>query len=113
MDVRCKELEAELEAERQARARSERSKNDSQYESDELQERLDQHAAATQAQMEANKKKDAEVAKLRREIDQLKLTFEAQATALKSEFRKHDLTPIINGIFRERRSRFDGIARAN
>jgi myosin heavy chain 6/7 len=86
MDARCKEIEAELEAERQARSRSERSKNDSQYEADELQDRLDQHAQATQAQLEANKKKDAEVAKFRREIDQLKLTFDAQVTALKSEF---------------------------
>jgi len=51
-----------------------------------LQERLDQHTMATQAQAEANKKKDAELAKLRREIDQLKLNFDSQATALKSGF---------------------------
>lgn len=86
LDARCKELESELENERQARARSERSRNDSQYEADELQERLDQHTLATQAQTELNKKKDAELAKLRREIDQLKLNFDSQSSTLKSKF---------------------------
>ncbi|KAL3095868.1 hypothetical protein niasHS_005627 [Heterodera schachtii] len=99
MDARCKEMEAELEAERQARARSERGRGEIQYEADELQERLEQQAQATQSQIEANKKKDAEVAKLRREIDQLKLTFESQATALKS-----------NKLGKKRMDKSEGIA---
>lgn len=48
---RLKELEADLESERQARARSERSKNELQYEVDELQEQIEQHNFGTTTQV--------------------------------------------------------------
>ena len=74
-----------MENERQARARSDRSKTELQQEIDDLSDQLGQQGGATVSQMEMNKKKDNELAKLRREIEQLNMNFESQSTALKKK----------------------------
>ncbi len=54
-------MEEELEAERQGRAKAERQRQDLAHEYDELTERLDESCVATAAQMELNKKREAEI----------------------------------------------------
>merc|ERR1712158_287702 len=61
---RVEAMEEELEAERQARAKAERQRSDLAREIDSLGERLDEASGATTAQVELNKKRDAEVNKL-------------------------------------------------
>merc|ERR1712141_251535 len=63
---RVEELEEELEAERQARAKAERQRSDLARELDELGDRLNEAGGATNAQVELNKKREAEVAKFRK-----------------------------------------------
>ncbi len=59
--ARVEEMEEELEAERQGRAKAERQRQDLAHEYDELTERLDESCVATAAQMELNKKREAEI----------------------------------------------------
>lgn len=78
LQARIQELEEELEAERQSRAKvrrifplrnsghfsifqAEKARNEMQLELEELGDRLDEAGGATQAQMELNKKREAEV----------------------------------------------------
>merc|ERR1711860_201223 len=68
---RVEELEEELEAERQARAKAERQRSDLARELEELGERLNDAGGATSAQMELNKKRDAEVGKMRKDIEEI------------------------------------------
>merc|ERR1719337_569501 len=63
-------MEEELEAERQARAKAERQRSDLAREIDQLGERLDEASGATTAQVELNKKREAEVAKLRKDVEE-------------------------------------------
>merc|ERR1711963_492493 len=58
---RVEELEEELEAERQARAKAERQRSDLARELESLGERLNEAGGATHAQVELNKKREAEV----------------------------------------------------
>lgn len=63
------ELEEDLEHERQSRNKADRTKADLQRELDELTERLDEQGGATAAQLELNKKREAEMAKLKRDLE--------------------------------------------
>ena len=54
-------MEEELEAERQCRGKAERQRSDLAREMEELAERIEEAGGATQAQMELNKKREAEV----------------------------------------------------
>merc|ERR1712060_605189 len=58
---RVEEMEEELEAERQARAKAERQRSDLARELESLGERLTEAGGATVAQIELNKKREAEV----------------------------------------------------
>merc|ERR1712136_738058 len=62
--ARVEEYEEELEAERQARAKAERQRSDLAKELDQLGDRLGEASGATSAQLELNKKREAEVGKL-------------------------------------------------
>merc|ERR1711872_973264 len=66
--ARVEEYEEELEAERQARAKAERQRSDLAKELDQLGDRLGEASGATSAQLELNKKREAEVGKLRKDI---------------------------------------------
>merc|ERR1739848_646750 len=83
---RVEELEEELEAERQARAKAERQRSDLAREIEQLGERLDEAGGATHAQVELNKKREAEVAKLRKDIEEVNIQHESILGNLK---RKH------------------------
>merc|ERR1719204_1529472 len=83
---RVEELEEELEAERQARAKAERQRSDLAREIEQLGERLDEAGGATHAQVELNKKREAEVAKLRKDIEETNIQQESILGSLK---RKH------------------------
>merc|ERR1719228_1189435 len=83
---RVEELEEELEAERQARAKAERQRSDLAREIEQLGERLDEAGGATNAQIELNKKREAEVGKLRKDLEEANIQQEAILSNLK---RKH------------------------
>merc|ERR1712098_1010290 len=67
---RVEELEEELEAERQARAKAERQRSDLARELENYGDRLNEAAGTTAAQLELNKKRDAELAKMRKDIEE-------------------------------------------
>merc|ERR1719211_180014 len=62
--------EEELEAERQARAKAERQRSDLAREIEQLGERYDEASGATVAQVELNKKREAEIVKLRKDVEE-------------------------------------------
>ncbi|KJH43074.1 myosin head [Dictyocaulus viviparus] len=86
LQARIAELEEELENERQSRSKADRSRSELQRELEEISERLEEQGGATAAQLEANKKREAELAKLRRDQEESNLNHE---TALASLRKKH------------------------
>merc|ERR1712242_686743 len=84
--ARVEELEEELEAERQARAKAERQRSDLARELEQLGERLGEAGGATSAQIELNKRREAEVNKLRKDLEEAHIQQEATMMNLK---RKH------------------------
>lgn len=52
---------------------------------EELSERLDEAGGATQAQIELNKKREAEMAKLRRDLEEANMNHETQLAALRKK----------------------------
>merc|ERR1739848_929882 len=83
---RVEELEEELEAERQARAKAERQRSDLAREIEQLGDRLNEAGGATHAQIELNKKRESEVAKLRKDIEEVNIQHDSILSNLK---RKH------------------------
>lgn len=83
---RIEEMEEELEAERQARAKAERKRSDLARELEQLGERLLEAGGATSAQFELNKKRESEVGKLRKDLEEAKIQQETTMMNLK---RKH------------------------
>merc|ERR1712050_608847 len=86
IQARVEELEEELEAERQARAKAERKRSDLARELEQLGERLGEAGGATQAQVELNKKRETEINKLRKDLEEANIQQEATLMNLK---RKH------------------------
>ncbi|CAD6189768.1 unnamed protein product [Caenorhabditis auriculariae] len=82
---RVSELEEELENERQSRSKADRAKADLQRELEELGERLDEQGGATAAQVEVNKKREAELAKLRRDLEEANMNHENQLGGLRKK----------------------------
>merc|ERR1712055_1019363 len=80
---RVEAMEEELEAERQARAKAERQRSDLAREIDQLGERLDEASGATTAQVELNKKREAEVNKLRKDVEEANIQQESIMSNLK------------------------------
>merc|ERR1712223_1249765 len=70
LQSRIEANEEELEAERQARSKAEKQKSNLARDMDDLAERLDEAGGATTAQLELNKKREAELAKLRRDLEE-------------------------------------------
>merc|ERR1719237_186675 len=79
------EMEEELEAERQARAKAERQRSDLARELENMGERLGEASGATVAQVELNKKREAEVTKLRRDLEEAHIQQEATLVSLKKK----------------------------
>merc|ERR1719445_372702 len=82
---RVEELEEELEAERQARAKAERQRSDLARELESLGERLGEAGGATHAQVELNKKRESEVQKLRKDLEEARIQQEATLIGLKKK----------------------------
>ena len=85
LQARIEELEEELEAERQARSKVEKQRSELSRELDDLSERLDEAGGATAAQVELNKKREAELMKLRRDLEESALQHEAQVSSLRKK----------------------------
>ena len=84
---RVEEMEEELEAERQARVKAERQRSDLSREMEELSDRLNEAGGATSAQVELNKKRESEVCKLRKDVEECNIQQESTVSALK---RRHN-----------------------
>merc|ERR1712168_291435 len=80
---RVEATEEELEAERQARAQAERQRSDLSREIDQLGTRLDEAGGATVAQVELNKKREAEIVKLRKDVEEANIASESVLGNLK------------------------------
>jgi len=77
--------EEELEAERQARAKAEKQRGTLARELDDLSERLEEAGGATSAQIELNKKREAEIGKLRRDLEEAAIQHESTLASLKKK----------------------------
>merc|ERR1719187_50789 len=80
---RVEATEEELEAERQARAQAERQRSDLSREIDQLGGRLDEAGGATVAQVELNKKREAEIVKLRKDVEETNISAESVLSNMK------------------------------
>merc|ERR1712240_609330 len=85
LQSRIETAEEELEAERQARSKSEKQRGTLARELDDLGERLDEAGGATAAQVELNKKREAEINKLRRDLEEAHIQHEATVQSLKKK----------------------------
>merc|ERR1719427_1393801 len=82
---RIEEMEEELEAERQARAKAERQRSDLVREMESLGERLNEASGSTTAQIELNKKREAMVSKLRKDLEEARIQNECTLSSLKKK----------------------------
>merc|ERR1719369_1487264 len=78
-------MEEELEAERQARAKAERQRSDIARELESLGERLNEAGGTTHAQIELNKKRESEVAKLRKDLEECRIQHDATCVSMKKK----------------------------
>merc|ERR1711970_766594 len=78
-------LEEELEAERAARAKVEKQRSELSRELEELSERLEEAGGQTAAQVELNKRRESEMAKLRRDSEESNLAHEATVSTLRKK----------------------------
>lgn len=85
LQARIEELEEELEAERASRSKVEKQRNELQHELEDLSDRLDEAGGATAAQIELNKKREMELQKLRRDLDEQVMQSEATAAGLRKK----------------------------
>jgi len=85
IQAHVEELEEEVELERQARAKSEKNRSKLAKELDELGDRLDEAGGATSAQMELNKKRETELGKLRRDLEESNIQHEAALASLRKK----------------------------
>ena len=83
--ARVEELEEELEAERGARAKAERQRGELSREMEEVGERLLEAGGATQAQIELNKKREIELARMRKDMEECLIQNEANMASLKKK----------------------------
>merc|ERR1711962_670813 len=83
--ARIEELEEELENERKAKQKTELSRKELESNLEELNEQLLVQGDATTAQGEIAKKKDSEIARLRKEIDEATAAGEDAVSALKGK----------------------------
>ena len=77
------EAEEECESQRQGRAAAEKQRKGLAKEMDELSARLDEAGGASAAQLEVNRRREAEVAKLRQDLEAANGQHEMAVAALK------------------------------
>ncbi|CAJ0585954.1 unnamed protein product, partial [Mesorhabditis spiculigera] len=82
---RISELEDELDNERSQRQKADRSRADLQAEIEDLSLQLSEAGGLTAAQVEANRRREAEVARIRRELEQQALNHETAINSLRKK----------------------------
>merc|ERR1711963_723610 len=82
---RIETQEEELEAERQARTKAEKQRGGLARELDDLSERVEEAGGATNAQVDLNKKREAEINKLRRDLEEANIQHDGILVALKKK----------------------------
>merc|ERR1719270_1994815 len=82
---RVEELEEELDAERQARAKAEKQRADLAKEMERIGDRLADAGGASAAQVELNKKREHEVGKLRKDLEEAHIANESVLMNLKKK----------------------------
>jgi len=75
----------QIEAERGGRAKAEKQRSDLARELEELGERLEEAGGATSAQIELNKKREAELSKLRRDLEEANIQHESSLASLRKK----------------------------
>jgi len=85
LTTRIEELEEELENERKLRHKSEQQRKDLEASVEELNDQLELAGGATTQQVEVSKKREAECARLRKEIEELNAANDAAAAAAKGK----------------------------
>ncbi|XP_077979909.1 myosin-7-like isoform X2 [Glandiceps talaboti] len=85
LQARIEELEEELEAERQARAKVEKQRVELSRELEDLSDRLEEQGGATAAQIELNKKRESDLAKVKRELEEATLQHETISAQLRKK----------------------------
>merc|ERR1711910_214104 len=70
---------------RQARAKAERQRSDLARELESTGERLNEAAGTTAAQIELNKKRESEVSKLRKDVEECKIQHDATVASMKKK----------------------------
>jgi myosin heavy chain 6/7 len=85
LQARVEEMEEELEAERQSRAKAERQRAELSREYDELTDRLDESCVATAAQIELNKKRETEILKMRKDLEESNIQHESTLLSLRKK----------------------------
>ncbi|XP_068105861.1 myosin-4-like [Hyperolius riggenbachi] len=85
LQARIEELEEEIESERAARGKVEKQRADLSRELEEISERLEEAGGATSAQVELNKKREAEFLKMKRDLEDITLHNEATTAALRKK----------------------------
>jgi len=83
--ARIEELEEELEVERQSRAKAVKGRADLAKELEDLGERLEEAGGQTATQIEMNKKREAELNKLRRELEETNVNHEASMAGVRKK----------------------------
>nr|ASF79341.1 myosin heavy chain [Palaemon carinicauda]ASU54247.1 myosin heavy chain [Palaemon carinicauda] len=83
LQARIEELDVEVEHERQARAKAEKAKAGLARDLSDLGDRLDEAGGATAAQIEINKKREGELAKLRRDLEESNIQHESALSMLR------------------------------
>merc|ERR1719312_1562352 len=109
---RIEELEEELEAERQSRANAERQRSDLAREFEDLSERLEEAGGATAAQIELNKKREAELQKLRKDAEESNIQHESIVNGLKKKPKNEKDKTYIQSEIADSRCALDEINRA-
>merc|ERR1711953_86137 len=82
------ELDEELTIERSARAKAEKNRSGLSRDIEDLAEKLDDAGNNTSTQIELNKKRETELAKLKMDLDELNLSHEGTLAALRQKHKK-------------------------
>jgi len=85
LQARIEAQEEEMDSERQARTKAEKQRGTLARELDDLSERVDEAGGATAAQVELNKKREAEIGKLRRDLEEANIGHESILVGLKKK----------------------------
>jgi len=85
LQTRLEELDEELTIERSARAKAEKNRSGLSRDIEDLAEKLDDAGNNTSTQIELNKKRETELAKLKMDLDELNLSHEGTLAALRQK----------------------------